>query len=100
MGGNWYDWCLKQREHDAWSVSLPAALVLWRCGDPACQWVDVEETRGVSLTPCGVQAAGLGGGAAEAGMHCHCIGESYTWYAFAECLSTDYSHYGDFSVFC
>ena len=78
-------------------------LLLLSFGDvenPACQWMGVEETRGFSLTPCGVQAAGLGGGAAEAGMHCHRTGDSYTWYAIAECLSTDYSHHGDFSVFC
>lgn len=99
MGGNWYDWCLKQREHDAWSVSLPAALVLWRCGDPACQWMDVEETRGF-LLPVECKLLAWEVGLQKQACIATALVKSYTWYAFAECLSTDYSHYGDFSVFC
>ncbi|KAB1258860.1 Potassium voltage-gated channel subfamily H member 1 [Camelus dromedarius] len=47
-------------------------------GHPACQWMNVEETKGFPPVPRGVQATSSGGGAAEAGMHCHCIGESFT----------------------
>lgn len=54
--------CLKQREHDAWSASLPAALVLWSAENPACQWMGVEETRGFSLphVECKLLAGGWG----------------------------------------
>lgn len=40
-----------------------------------------------------------GGGAAEAGMHRHCIGESFTWYAIAECLPIDYYGYLIMGIF-
>lgn len=41
-----------------------------------------------------------GGGAAGAGMHCHCIGESFTPCAIAECLPIHYSNYGGLSILC
>lgn len=61
---------------------------------------DVEEMQGFPLIPHGVHAAGSGGGAAEAGMHCRCIAESCTLYAIAECLPVDHPTYGDSSIIC
>lgn len=63
--------------------------------------MDVEETRGFPLISRGVQATGSGVvGLQKQACIASAFGESFTWYAMAECLPINCSNYGDFSIIC
>lgn len=64
-----------------------------------CEWV-WKRPEASLLFHVACKPLAWGDGAADAGMHRHCAGESFTWYAIAECLPIDYSNYGDFSITC